>query len=602
MTRLFSKFNNLTLKNKLIIAFIGFIVIPVMILGFFLIKFSSETIQDMAIKSAVQSNEQVIKNLDTFLEMLSKLTEYPLSDSDINKIMLKNHSQAQYPEYEKIEDFTKVNTFAYTKIKSFSNMIDSVVLYDINTNRIYGRSPTDYLNKNYADNTFQREEWLKKIIELEGEQAIIGVHQDLLLALRGDYVVSVGRSIVEPYSKKNLGVIIINTGVEKLEKLWMDMKITNNSKFYLVDENNNIIYSKNKAEINKNINQILGKKISFEASYYNIDNSLGQKAFLISSVSKISGWKAVTIIPKNELFSYITVMFRITIVSISIGIILSIIIAIFIATGITRPLYELNQKMKQVGEGNLNINIDINGGEVGEISKTVQKMLNDIKRLINKIYKEEMEKRNAEMLALQSQINPHFIYNTLNVIKWMAHIQGVTGIENALTSLSSLLSFTAKSRGDFVPVEEEVKFIQDYLKILNIRYYNKFTVSYEINKEVYQYKTLKFLLQPVIENAVFHGFEGLQRKGLLKISIDCESDKIIFKVEDNGNGMTDNMLSSIFQGEENNINKKFNSIGLSNVQKRIKLHFGEQYGLYADSILGQGTIVTIVVPAIGIEA
>lgn len=583
------------LKSKLMIAFIGLIVVPIICLGYFTTRITSDVIRDTAVKSAVRSNEQVIKNLDNFLQMLAKLSEYPITDKEVQEILSKQNLEHDSFDYAAMNNMGKLNEFVYYKILSFSNMIDSAALYQAGSNKIFGRSPTDFLNIDYSP---KDEEWFQKIIERQGAHTIIGIHREKQLSPKQEYVVSVGRSIVEPGTRKLNGVIVINVGIRKLEKLWLDTRLTAHSQFYLVDQDNKVIFSKDNTQVNQDIYHVLDGKINLHSSTYEVLEINGKKFYIISSASEFSGWKAITVIPQEELFSYITVIFRITSINTLFIILLSIIIAIFIATSITKPLYELNQKMKKVREGNMDVSIDIRGGEVGEISNTVQQMLNKINQLIQKIYKEEEEKRHAEMLALQAQINPHFLYNTLNTIKWMAHIQGVIGIENAIASLSSVLSFIAKTDGDFISIEEEIRFIRDYIKILNLRYYNKFQVAYEIDEEVYRYKTLKFLLQPVIENAVFHGFEGLDKKGEVNIKIFVSNDRVIFKVRDNGRGIEESVLRGILQDNGHESHRKLNAIGLSNVARRIKLHFGEQYGVSIDSIYGQGTEVTIEIPAL----
>jgi two-component system sensor histidine kinase YesM len=253
--------------------------------------------------------------------------------------------------------------------------------------------------------------------------------------------------------------------------------------------------------------------------------------------------------------------------------------------------------MKLIGKGNFDIKIEKYTGEVGEISTTVEIMIEEIKRLINKIYCEEEEKRISEMIALQAQINPHFLYNTLNIIKWMANMQGASSIEKALNSLSAIFAFTARIKGDFITIEEEVIFIKDYIAILNLRYYNTFSVSYEIDQEVLKYKTLKFVLQPVIENAIFHGIEGLERKGLVKLSIYLEDGRVFFIVKDNGKGISHEKLSTIFEEDSELTRNKLNSIGIPNIQKRLKLHFGDKYGIDVQSTGEEGTKVCIVIPA-----
>lgn len=592
------KLKNMSLKSKLISAFIVLIVFPLIILGIFSSYLYSQEIQNTVVKSAVQSSQQIIKNLDSFLGMMAKLSEYPLKDEKIRSVLTKDYSLEEHPEYERSRDFDTVRDLLYKNIGTYSNLIDYIYLYQAKTYEIRGRTPTDSLNINFKPSG---EKWLNDISRLEGGYAIIGVHKDTQTLPRGDYVISVGRSVIEPGTNNNLGVIVINIKTGELEKLWSDSKLTPNSIFYLVDESDSIIFSRDKNQVSMNIDQILDRRVNYENSINKPVYLNNEKYYLITSVSKFSKWKTITLIPGRELFSYIDKMFVITLLTIFIITALSVIVAVLIATGVTRPLYKLNGKMRQVANGNFDIEIGTSYGEVGEIGRTVQKMIMEIKTLISKIYKEEEEKRNAEMNALQSQINPHFLYNTLNTIKWMANIQGASSIENALNSLSSLFAFTAKSSGDFVPITDEIKFIQDYLKILNLRYYNKFVVSFEIDEEIYKYKTLKFLLQPVIENAVFHGMESTDRKGLLKVAAYCRDNKIIFEVEDNGKGISDEVLENIFKEENEAARSKFNSIGIPNIQKRIKLHFGGQYGLSIQSIDNQGTTVKIEIPAIALE-
>ncbi|MCX7709352.1 MAG: sensor histidine kinase [Clostridia bacterium] len=598
MKQLLMRLRSITLRNKLIISFIGFIVVPLIVLGYFSIQLYSSEMQNTVIKSSVQSNEQVIRNLDTFLGTLIRLSEYPIKDKDVRALMVKDYKQSINPEYERYKDFDSMKYLLYNNIKTISDMIDSVLLYKAGTYEIVGRIPTDSLVMSYNPS---KEEWVKRILKEEGGHAIIGVHRDYQQKAGRQYVISVGRSVINPGSKESLGFVIINVGIGELERLWMDTNLTQNSRFYLLDESDNIIFSRDQEQVSKSIHNVLGMKIDFQNASYKTYDFMGEKYYILSSKSKLSNWKAITVVPEKELFSYLGKMFYITVFITTVISILSVIMAILIATSVTKPLYKLNRKMKQIGKGNFDIEIDQSTGEVGEISITVRKMIEEIKRLINKIYCEEEEKRVAEMIALQAQINPHFLYNTLNTIKWMANMQGAASIENALNSLSAIFAFTARIKGDFITIEEEVKFIKDYLAILNLRYYNRFSVSYEIDEAVYQYKTLKFILQPVIENAVFHGIEGVERKGLIKIAIRCEEDKVYFIVEDNGKGIGKEKLFNIFEEDTEVSRSKLNSIGIPNIQKRIKLHFGEQYGISIDSVDEQGTKVTIAIPALPLQ-
>ncbi len=566
---------------------------------FSIILYSSE-IENKLVTSAIGNNEQIIHNLDNSLNMLAKLSEYPLYDETIIEVLKKDYDKYSNSKYLRSTDFIKVKDLLNYNIVFYSNLIDSVWLYSIKDYDLRGRALVETMNSDYI---ITSEDWLKRIEDADGASVIIGIHHDKQKIPGTNYVISIGRLIKDKSTRERIGIIIINVDIEKLEQLWMDRGITKSTLFYLIDENDRIIFSKDKGQVNQSFHNILKDHQNSDVlsnQEIMLDNERYQ---LISSQSDISKWKIISIIPTKELFSYNFQMYQITFV-IGIAVVaLSIGVAYIITKSITRPIYELSKSMRKIGEGSFDINVGEYYGEMGVIGKTVTIMQTKIKNLIQKIYIEEEEKRRAELSVLQAQINPHFIYNTMSAIKWMASIQGATSIEKALNSLAFLMAYTSKWNNDFVSIADEMVFVENYISIFDIRYYNKFTVRYDIEEEVYSYKTLKFLLQPIIENSIFHGFESMREKGELHIKIKKENDVIIFNVEDNGQGFDQKKLKTILkEDDQKKIKQRFNSIGLSNVHKRIKLHFGEEYGLNIQSELGRGTRVVIITPAIEINS
>ncbi|CAM3002756.1 sensor histidine kinase [Paenibacillus sediminis] len=588
------RLSNLSLKYKLIIAFSCFIITSFLIIGGALSWLYVDSNRSMILDAAVENNKQIVKNIDTSLNPLLRLSMYPVQDRNIFQVMKKDYTKEPYPLYERQKDFDTVNQIIRNGMLLYTDLIDSVVIYQNKNKMVVGRSNGDYMNHHYLQSEFINEPYVQKILQKKGLYVPIGVHPEKLMSFYGDPVVSIGRAVVDPYTKENLGFIMLNIGIDKLKTLWRDIHFTDHTKFYLIDENRNIVYSKNRSEIGQAAVHVLGHdfehiSLDGEETRENKDN------YIMTSKSNVSNWIVVTIIPKNELFGLLDVMLRTIMISSLIFLGLSIIASIYIATSITKPLSMLERKMRLVAQGNLDVKMDVHQGEIGKISFTVDHMLKEIRRLIQKIYTEEQEKKQLELLALQSQIRPHFMYNTLNVIKWMAKIQGATGIEEALTAFSSVIKFTAKAESDYVTIQEEVDFIKNYTKILDFRYLNKFEVSYHIEPGVLQYKTLKFLLQPLVENAIFHGFDEIDYKGKLNIEIYEESDYVIMIVSDNGRGMSQTEQEGLKQ--QGSIDK-LNSIGIKNIRKRIELNYGEGYGLWITSEEKKGTTAKIVIPAI----
>lgn len=590
MMRHLKKFKNLTLKYKLIIAFSSFIIIPFLAVGGALSWLYLDSNKNLTLYAANQNNDQIIKNIDTTLHSIYRLSMYPIHDQEIFEILRKDYKKFEHPGYERSKDFDRVNAIIQNNILLYSDVIDSVTIYHMKDESIIGRSGVQFINDRYLKDGYLREPFIKEILYKSGEHVTVGVHRDRLTNKK-EYVVSVGRSISDPYTGENIGVILVNLDIEKLKQLWSSIHFTDHTEFYLLDKENRLIYSSDQSDIGHHANTVFKDHIKYEDSQEEVTID-GKESFLLSSVSDVSGWRAVTVIPKSELFQLLNTILQLMLIIIAVGLLLSIVASIYIATSITKPLSVLEAKMQRVSEGDLDVKVGLTGGDIGRISSTIDAMLQQIRGLISRIYTEESEKRNLEMLAMQSQIRPHFMYNTINVIKWMAKMQGASGIEEALNSFSSVIKFTAKTEGDLVTVREETDFIKDYVQILDLRYFNKFEVRYEFDENVLEYKTLKFLLQPLIENAVFHAFDEIEDKGLLEVKVYQEDESLIFIVKDNGSGMSEGTL------DDSQSAQKLNSIGINNIQKRIELNFGGEYGLFLSSEKNQGTIAKIILPII----
>jgi two-component system, sensor histidine kinase YesM len=599
MKKLKQNMLHLSLEKKLIAAFSAFIIVPLLLIGGIVSWVYVENNRSTMIDAAVENNKQIIKNIDTSLQPLLRLSMFPIQDSTVYAIMRKDYGKVTYPLLERGQDFDKVNGLIQSGIMLYSDLIDSVVIYHENSQSIIGRSNREYMNFAYFKEQFTGEPFVRKIREAYGGFVPVGIHQERLLSTKGIPVVSVGRAIMDPYTKEDLGFILFNISVDKLKTLWSQSAFSENTKFYLIDETDHIVHSVHPEEIGLAASEVLGSDFQYNADGQ-VNTQINRDTYMISSSSSMANWKAVTVIPKKDLFSIVYLMVAILIGVLILLLVLSILISARIATTIMKPLAVLNSKMKLVSQGQLDVSFDTRQhGEIGVISHTVDQMLHEIRDLIERIYVEEEEKRNLEMNALQSQIRPHFIYNTLNVIKWMAKIQGATGIEEALQAFSSVIKFTVKKEGDYVTIAEEVEFMENYTKILDFRYFNKFDVTYEVDPAVMNHRTLKFLLQPLVENAVFHGFEGIDYKGSLVISIYEESDALIMKVSDNGRGFPEGGQAKVEQGGPQDT---FNSIGLNNIRNRISLHFGPEYGLWIQRGEHGGTVAWLRVPIITEEA
>ena len=221
-------------------------------------------------------------------------------------------------------------------------------------------------------------------------------------------------------------------------------------------------------------------------------------------------------------------------------------------------------------------------------------MVVQIQQLMEKVREEEITLRKAELRALQAQINPHFLYNTLDAIGWLCEEERTQDAVEMVNALAKLFRISISKGHEIIPVEKELEHARSYLKIEKFRY-KQFAYSFDVDEDCLNYYCNKITLQPIIENAIYHGLDRMVDEGEIRIGVHSRGDNLVFTVEDNGIGMTKEQCREILEGSAGDKT----GIGIRNVNNRIKIYFGEQYGIQIDSELDEGTTVTIIMPKIG---
>ncbi len=266
---------------------------------------------------------------------------------------------------------------------------------------------------------------------------------------------------------------------------------------------------------------------------------------------------------------------------------------------ISKPVLKIRDKMNRISSGDFSRDTSIEWNhELGDIGRGINDLSENVVTLMNTRIEDEKKKQELEYQVLQSQINPHFLYNTLNSIKWMAVTQGSTGIAEMTTALSRLLKSISKGTGGIISLKEEIALLDDYFTIQQYRYGGAITMDYEIEDEtLMQADILRFTMQPLVENAIFHGIEPKGASGTIHIHIFQNTEnQIQIDIIDNGVGMSEETIRNLFTEKQSDSSKLFKEIGISNVHKRLQYEFGPAYGLRITSELGISTTMTILIP------
>jgi two-component system, sensor histidine kinase YesM len=317
----------------------------------------------------------------------------------------------------------------------------------------------------------------------------------------------------------------------------------------------------------------------------------GQRMVACFAISAVTNWTSIVLIPPSVLTNDIlhTIQFfMVTLGATLLG--LSLLFAYLISTKISSPINKLLLAIKRVGGGDFNAKIHVEGkDELGHVLTKFNSMNEKVKQLIDENYIVKLREKETEILALNIQLNPHFLYNTLNIINWMAEYGQKEKMSGMLISLSRMLHYTSDNRKDTTLLKDDVSWLQDYIAIMKNRFDQQLRVDFDIQPELLEAYVPKLFLQPLVENAIIHGFRDMEIGGLITVYGRRQEDDIRFCVEDNGRGFEPERLKKLLTGASNHV-------GIQNVDKRIKLLYGNKYGIEIESELGLGTRVNMIIP------
>ena len=414
-----------------------------------------------------------------------------------------------------------------------------------------------------------------------------------------NWVISMSRAVeITVGGSTEQAVLLIEMAYQGLEEVLDEVTLGNGGYIYLMDSNGDIIWHPKfeliaSGRVKENNLVAAGYDDGSREEVFN-----GTRQTVVTKTVGYTGWKLVGVIKgtgislnmlKTRLFIVFVILLIIFIV---------ILINSYISFRVTNPIRELEKSVKELEEGNLDADIYMGGSyEVQHLGKSVQDMKFRIKGLMQDIVNEHEEKRKSEFDSLQAQINPHFLYNTLDIIVWQIENEKQSEAVHTVTALARFFRLSLGKGKNIVTVRDEIDHVKNYLMIQHMRFKNKFDYEFDIAEDVLELPSLKLMLQPLVENAIYHGMEFMDGDGMIMVKAWRKEDELYLSVADNGLGMTEDKVEMILTGESTSGNGRGSGIGVKNVNERIKLYFGEAYGLTIDSEPDEGTTVIIHLPA-----
>ncbi|MDR6548830.1 sensor histidine kinase [Paenibacillus qinlingensis] len=573
-----------TLRGKILISLFFLIIIPVVIILYRFYK-SSENIVQIQLN---QSNQAAVSQKATAMNDMAvrmiTASSLIINDPETEKFLKEPADwSTNYTSFIKLTSLVK----KLSNVKDL--LLDSTTQIGIYDNRGYTQTTWSAVTPSSVQE-FYKESWYKPTLERNGfpywtvpYSLPSSINQDLIVMTRqinGEYT-------------SNYGVFFISVPISLFFYPNAEIRNQQDSGIFsvLVDQNQKRLLGDHAAadlltngalqNVRTNANGIQEVKINDQVYFIN-DAYVPQL-----------GWKLIQFMNQKD---FVTQLSRAKDKSISWVIawfLLFAIAFIVLMLRVTSPFKQLAKSMTKVGKGEFNTLVTVKGeDEIAMLGNNFNRMVMHLQDLISDLYDEQRRKQKAQFQALQAQINPHFLLNTLNSIKWMALLSGADHISEMITKLGKLLNFTMRNEQEFVTLQEELDYLQVYLSLQEIRYHDQILFTYRIPDALLDCEVLKFTLQPAVENSIIHG----NRFPLL---IDLQAEEVggnlHIVMQDNGVGMSTALIEQV-ESSLNQPHAKFSGIGIRNVNERIKLHFGVQYGMQISSVEGEGVRLQLVLP------
>ncbi|WP_337102532.1 sensor histidine kinase [Paenibacillus sp. YIM B09110] len=588
-------FNNLKLKYQLSLLILIALIMMIILQIIYYFGFYSLT-RERASKVAEDLITQIALNVDNTASSIERDSITISYSKYVQELLISNDTVRN----TELNDFV-AELFSHTRHSNRN--IYSIVLLNNN-----GRQITDALH--YNNDIMKKLEEMYSFRDPEFKKAvfssIVRDSSDAFYYYSHISPIFSTYDMTENYSKIGNCIFLLDT--RELDKLVNTAELTKNSLFLILDSDNRVIVSNKGLKAGDNYENVFWQEGESGVVKDEIEYEGHQSIVQYQKINSM-GWKVISVIPVKELTSD---MKQIVTYGIWIGLIM---IALLIGVGIgfiystTRPVMLIVRFLSKIGEQDIKQRLKIHSkNEVGIIADNINLMLDKVdvmtKNVVDNqthLYEAELSKNRAKLSALQSQINPHFLYNTLNTLSNIGIAYDVTEVVNISSAMSRIFRYSIKG-DDIVSLQDEISCITDYLLIMDIRYKGKFESIIEIDPSLLERKMAKMVLQPIVENAMYHGLERKSGKGRLSIrGFIYQESYLQFDIEDNGIGMNEQQLSKLLQGirDDENIELLGNDkqgIGLGNINKRIKLQFGSQYGLDIVSEQYVGTKVTLKLP------
>ena len=576
---------NVSLRTRMVLSNIVVALIPFLIFsivsGFVFLDHAQKTAEE----HSVQLIHQVSNSMDVYVETIEKMVNY---------IQLELQDTPFFTmESEGASGWDSETAYIRSVLENVANSHREVAGIFIATKEdLYVSTGMSRISRD----PFQNERWYREASENPEEIQLISVVTGRNIVTNRSYsiddVFSLAKAVQDPETGEVLGVILLDIRHDIIQSSINGVTIGEKGFVFVMDQEDNIVYT----PVNGIVYRVNPKWVkAMEPMSVQIQGGSYQ---IRSELSPYTGWRTVGVFSMDEVMSSVNTIVYILFTCVIISLVWVVIVSFKFSRTLTNPIFKLKRLMKQAESGDLTVRFNFqHNDEIGELGQSFNHMIARIDQLIQMVYVEQENKRTAEMKSLQEQIKPHFLYNTLDTISWMARDYDAEDIVRLVDALTNMFRIGLSHGKDIITVKEEITHVSNYLYIQKIRYKDKLNYVIHVDESLYAVEVPKLILQPLVENAIYHGVKAKRGGGTITITGVPEGENLVFTVQDDGAGMLQEKVEELNRRmSERSVLDEKKSFGLFYIRERIQLCYGKGYGVHVESTLGEGTRVTITLP------
>ena len=576
MKRIAAGFGNLKFRSKLVLSTLLVSLIPLLVLSVLTATVLFRNISRQSGQLTLQMVSQTSGSLDIYISTIEKLMD----------LVIDEGSAAPVDDSAQVRSLQRL---AGSMLESYPEIAGFCIAYE--DEQYFGAGMS-----RISRDRFEDQYWWQYAVDRQGRLGVLGsvVGRNVISNLNdsSDSIFALVKAFSYGKGGARRGVVMFDIRHDMIQQLINRVSIGEEGFLFVVDETD-VVYTPSSSIVYR-IDRESYQREGMDNSTVRIRNT---DYFITNHYSEYSGWRVVGVIPESEFSAGIRPIFHALSICIAVCLLLVVVVSLGISSTVTRPISKLSRLMSKAEEGDFSVRFDArHQDEIGVLGSSFNHMLEHIGELIHELYEEKQIRLEAQLKNLQEQIKPHFLYNTLDTISWMARAQNAMDVVRLVDALTNMFRVGLSSGRDYITLREEKNHVTNYLYIQKVRYQDRLRYSIEIPDEYDQLVVPKLILQPLVENAIYHGVKMKRSGGQIRLTARVEGEALCLSVWDDGAGIPAGRLERIRQSQREPRDRQKGGFGLSYIAERIRLSYGAPYGVEIDSEEGAFTEVTVRLP------